>query len=201
MKLFFISILLFSYCLLTGQTDSTHIIKVHFLYGSRPLHKYKPAEKRLFGGLHGGHVSLEIDSIDYGFGRKGKFHWFARKSDCHSMFRQLPTFGKPIYPEGEKATTFIVPVTHEQYIKLKKSVTDYCCDTPYDYAFIGMRCASAAQDVFAQAGLVKHRSRFNNILTTFYPKMLRKRFFRMAEINNYKVIKQEGRKTRKWEKD
>jgi hypothetical protein len=201
MRLFTISILIFCKSFLGGQTSSDHLLKVHFLYGSKPLHKYRKTEKKLFGGLHGGHVSFEIDSVDYGFGPEGKFHLIAHKNNCHSLFRQKPTYGKPVYPDGEKVTTFIIPVTEEQYNKLKLLTAGYCCETPYDYAFIGMRCASSAQDVFAQAGLVKHRNRFSNIITTFYPKMLRKRFFRMAKQNHYTIIKKEGRKTRKWEKD
>jgi hypothetical protein len=64
-----------------------------------------------------------------------------------------------------------------------------------------MRCAASAQDILGQIGVVKYRKRFYNIVTTFYPKMLRKRFFKLAKKNNWKVTKQEGRPTRKWEKD
>jgi len=201
MRSILISILILCCSFAEGQSDSSHILKVHFLYGSTPRHKYRHTEKRLFGGLHGGHVSFEIDSIDYGFGPQGKFHWFSHKNNCHSLFRQKPTNGQPVYPEGEKVTTFIIPITAQQYRRLKESTLGYCCNTPYDYAFLGMRCASAAQDVFARAGLVKHRGRISNIITTFYPKKLRKRFFRMAKKNNYTIVKQEGRKTRRWEKD
>jgi hypothetical protein len=201
MKSAFISILIFCFSILKGQNDSSHILKVHFLYGSKPIHKFKPTEKKYFGGLHGGHVSFEIDSVDYGFGHQGKLHLFPHKNECHSIFRQKPTFGKPLYEEGNKTVTFIIPINDIQYNKLKELSMGYCCNTPYDYAFIGMRCASSAQDIFSQIGLLKHRNRFNNILTTFYPKKLRKRFFRMAKKYNYTIIKQEGRKTRKWERD
>jgi hypothetical protein len=196
-------ILIFSgwFSFLSGQTDTNHVIQVHFLYGSKPLRKFKGTEQKLFGGLHGGHVSFEVDSIDYGFGPEGRFHFFSHKNNCHSLFRVLKTHGLPVYPKGTKVVTFYIPISNEGYNKLISIVSDYCSSTPYDYAFIGMRCAAAAQDVLSQIGVVEPRSRFVNIFTTFYPKKLRKRMFKLAEKKHYKIEKQEGRKSRKWEKD
>jgi hypothetical protein len=176
-------------------------IQVHFLYGSKPLHKYRATEKKYFGGLHGGHVSIEVDSVDYGFGPEGKFHIFSHKNNCHSIFKIKQTKGLPVYPADAKVTTFFIPVTSEAYYKFLNIVNDYCNSTPYDYAFIGMRCAAAAQDVLGQMGVVKPRGKLKNIFTTFYPKMLRKRMFRLAREKNYRYVEQQGRKTRKWEKD
>lgn len=181
--------------------QNSHTIQIHFLYGSRPLYKYKATEKKYFGGIHGGHVSIEVDSIDYGFGPQGKFHVLSHHNNCHSIFRVKPTKGLPVYPPDAKVTTFFVPVSDSSYHIFLSIVSDYCNSTPYDYAFIGMRCAAAAQDVLGQMGVVKKRGRFKNVFTTFYPKMLRKRIFKLAKEKNYRVEKQEGRKTRKWERD
>ncbi len=61
-----------------AQSD-TLFIKVNFLYGSKPLKEFKNSETKHFGGIHGGHVSLELDNLDYSFGTSGTFHIFAHK--------------------------------------------------------------------------------------------------------------------------
>jgi hypothetical protein len=186
---------------LTGQTDSSLFLKVHFLYGSKPKWKHRDIEKKYFGGLHGGHVSLQLDDIDYGFEPSKGFHVFARRKNFKSDYvDKVPQTGYR-YGPGNKLTTFIVPLTEEQYKKIYDILPEYCARTPYDYAFFGMRCAASAQDILGQIGIVKYRKRFINIVTTFYPKMLRKRFFKLARKNNWTIYKQEGRPTRKWEKD
>jgi hypothetical protein len=199
-KKFFL-ILFFIPCLVYGQTDTSHTIKVHFLYGSKPLHKYKKTEAKFFGGLHGGHVSIEVDSIDYGFVPVTHFHVFSHRKNLCSGFIQKQTHGKFPYPQGSKFVSFVIPVSTDQYEKIKLILSNYCEQSPYDYAFLGMRCAAATQDVLGQTGIVERHKRFSNIFHTFYPKKLRKRIFKLAKKNHYKMIRQEGRLTRKWEKD
>ena len=200
---FLITIIFLSTSLLIhGQTDTSHFIKVHFLYGSKPLKKYKnKTEMKYFGGIHGGHVTIETDSIDYGFSPEGKVHVFSHNRNHHSQFTGKATHNQEPYPKGYKVTTFIIPVTQLQYNQIHKIQSDYCNKPPYDYAFFGMRCAASAQDVLGQIGIVKKRGRIRNIYSTFYPKKLRKRLFKLAEEKNYKIEKQEGRVTRKWERD
>ena len=101
---------------------------------------------------------------------------------------------------GYKFAVFFIPVTPEQYDKAKEILENYAAQTPYDYAFFGMRCASAANDVLGQLNILKKRSRFGYVATSFYPKKLRKKLFKLAAKHNYKVLKQAGRVTRKWEK-
>ncbi|MCW3072121.1 MAG: hypothetical protein JWO44_2011 [Bacteroidetes bacterium] len=184
-----------------AQADSTYFIKVHFLYGSRPLKKYRDTEAKYFGGIHGGHVSIEVDSADYGFVPEGKFHIFTHRGSCHSAFITKQTHNRDPYTDNQKVTTFIIPVTAEQHDQLLLLVSDYCSKVPYDYAFFGMRCAAASQDVLGKIGVVKPRGRLSNIYSTFYPKKLRRRMFRLAKEKHYKVISREGRTTRKWESD
>ncbi len=87
-------------------------------------------------------------------------------------------------------------------MKLRTNQSSYFDkNAPYDYAFLGMRCAASAQDVLGQIGVVKKRKRLKNIYTTFYPKKLRKRLLKQATEKNYKIISHQGRPTRKWEKD
>ena len=161
----------------------------------------RSTEYKYFGGIHGGHVTIEVDSADYGFNPGDPFHYIAHKNVRSSSFVSRKTNGRPPYPPGDKFATFIIPITQVQYVKINEIHSSYCAQTPYDYAFLGMRCASATQDILGQIGIVKYRRRFINVLTTFYPKKLRKRLFKLAAKKNYKVIKQAGRLTRKWERD
>lgn len=185
-----------------SQSDSIHAIKVHFLYGSKPLKKYKgKTEMEYFGGIHGGHVTIEIDSIDYGFSPSGRVHMIARRKK-HSQFTGKFTHNLPPYPKGYKLVSFEIPITAFQYDKLQAIQANYLANPPYDYAFFGMRCSAATEEILGQIGVLEKKKRRKQIIRhNFYPKKLRKRMFQLAKENNYRIIAQDGRPTRKWEKD
>src|ERR1051325_2475660 len=178
---------------LHAQGGGEHYLAVHFIYGAKPARGHKRDEMKFFGGLHGGHSTMELDSVDYGFIPSGRVHLFAHRKTFNSMFVAHKTHGRPVYPVGDKTVTIIIPVTEEQYQTILSTCKMYCDKAPYDYAFFGMRCAASAKDILQQAGIFKKHSRFFTVITTFYPKKLRKRLLRMAEKKNYKVIRQEGR--------
>ncbi len=200
---FIFLLLLYLPCLsIIGQTDSIHTIKVHFLYGSKPLKQYKnKTEMKYFGGIHGGHVTIEVDSVDYGFSPTGRVHILSHNRNCHSQFTGKHTHNQPPYPKGYKVVSFIIPISEVQYTHLNKTHNDYLSTPPYDYAFLGMRCAAATQDLLSQIGIVKKKRRVRNVYSTFYPKKLRRRMFKLAEKKKYTITKQDGRPTRKWESD
>ncbi|MBS1634529.1 MAG: hypothetical protein JST26_01315 [Bacteroidetes bacterium] len=160
----------------------------------------KKSEPKYFGGLHGGHVTIEVDSIDYGFEPANGFHVIAHRKNFKSDFvaRKAPV---PRYGEGSKMTTILIPLTAQQYALINEVHACYCANTPYDYAFFGMRCAASAEHILEIIGLSKPKGITSTILTTFYPKKLRKRLLKLASRNHYQVIRQEGRQTRVWEKD
>jgi len=184
-----------------SQTDTSHIIKIHFLYGSKPKKNYKGSEAKYFGGLHGGHVSIEVDSIDYGFVPNGRLHIFPHKRKRHSAFISSNTQGLPVYPDDYKVVIISIPVTQKQYIEIKKILSHYDKIAPYDYAFFGMRCAAATEDVLGQIGILKDKTKLKGVRTTFYPKKLRRRLIKLAEEKGWKLERTTGRKTRKWEKE
>lgn len=186
---------------LHSEADTLHYIKVHFLHGSKPGKGHKGAEMKYFGGLHGGHVTIEVDSTDYGFNPSGRFHIFPHKHKRHSAWVSSFTAGMPVYSEGNKVTTIIIPLHTKQYTGIRKVLTTYDEKTPYDYAFFGMRCAAAVEDVLGQIGVLRDKTKFRNVCSTFYPKKLRRRLLELAEEKKWKVERQEGRKTRKWEND
>jgi hypothetical protein len=201
MKKLFVILLFFCAFSILAQNDTSHIIQVHFLYGSKPTKKFKSIEKKYFGGLHGGHVSIQVDSTDYGFSPSGKLHIFNHKKKFHSVFQAKEISKQAPYPKDAKVVTILIPITQQQYNAIRTIQSSYCKNAPYDYAFLGMRCAASAQDVLGQIGVVKKRKRLKNIYTTFYPKKLRKRLLKQATEKNYKIISHQGRPTRKWEKD
>lgn len=194
-------LLILCFSVFSSQSDTLRFIKVHFLYGSKPKKQFKATENKYFGGLHGGHVSIQVGNIDYGFEPTDKVHILAHKRHHKADFVDNIVNGYMRYDTTSKVATFIIPISIEQYNQLNRIHQCYCKDTPYDYAFFGMRCASTTQDILGQIGVVKKKRRFNNIVTTFYPKKLRKRLFRLARKNNYTVIQRPGRISRKWEKD
>lgn len=201
MKAFLLICFVFSLSALYPQPDSARMIKVHFLYGSKPKRKFKDTEVKSFGGLHGGHVSIQAGDTDYGFGPTfTPVHLFP-KHHRQSVFEARELQGAARYSSGNKTVSFVIPVSQQQWLMLDSIHRSYCKNPPYDYAFFGMRCASATQDILAQTGILKRKSRLANILTTFYPKRLRKRLFKLAKRKGYLVIRNEGKTTRKWEKD
>jgi hypothetical protein len=53
----------------------------------------------------------------------------------------------------------------------------------------------------SKAEVCKHKSRFAIISKNFYPKRLRVKLLKRAQKENWQVLRQEGRNTRKWESD
>lgn len=177
-------------------------VKVHFVYGSKPKTAFKKMEAKQFGGIHGGHVYLELENkiISYGT-NNGKWHIFPHKSKSAGRYR----IDKDLKWHGDtgklKITTIIIPITEEQLLKFKETEKKYFEQTPYDYAFLGMRCAAGAYDMLSKAEVCKHKSRFGIISKNFYPKRLRVKLLKRARKENWQVLWQEGRNTRKWERD
>lgn len=185
--------------------DSIYI-KVHFLYGSKPKREFKEVESKWFGGKLGGHVGIEIDSNEIiDFVPSGDFHYFAKKNDCNSRFAQhsLESFYEIFggSTEDVKKMSVKIPISAQQKFKLDSIVNSYTNVTPYDYAFIGMRCGAATYDVLSQIGVVEQYSHRRTYMKIFYPKKLRKPLAEQARENNWTIAEQEGSTNRKWEKD
>lgn len=170
------------------------------------MKKYKDTEPKWFGGVLGGHVGIEGDSDKIvNFVPSGKFHWFGKKNDRHSAYaiHSPQNFYSILGGEPENAKTAIVyiPVTTPQRHQFDSITTAYLKQTPYDYALFGMRCGAAAYDILGQLNILPYYSYQKTCWKIFYPKKLRKRLFRIAERNGWRIIKQEGSNRRKWEKD
>jgi hypothetical protein len=200
---FFLLFCIFSF---TVFSQDTVYLKVHFLYGSKPFKKYKSTESRWFGGMLGGHVGIEGDSGKIvNFLPQGKFHWFARKSDRHSIYalHSENAFYSILGGNGDsvKKAVVYVPVTENQKERFDSITRVYLKQVPYDYAFWGMRCGAATYEILGQLGILPGYGIGKTYRRIFYPRRLRKRLFKKAIENNWKIITQEGTIKRKWEKD
>jgi len=189
-----LSFFVFSSCF---AGDSTYTIKINFLYGSKPAKGYHEQEARLFGGIKGGHVNIEAGGrvLDFTPGNNPLFPHNKRPSGGFSINQSVSWDG------DDKWKTVVVPVSEEQYIELQKVFDSVAAQTPYDYAIFGMRCAAASYDVLSKIGLFEEYTNSKNVATHFYPKLLRKKVLKWAGKNNYTVISNEGRPSRKWESD
>lgn len=190
----FIAVFLVNTCF---ASDTTYTIKLNFLYGSRPAKGYQRQESKLFGGIKGGHVNIEAGGrvLDFTPGNNPLFPHNKKPSGGFSINPSVKWDG------DEKWKTIIIPVSEDQYMALQKIFDSVAARTPYDYAIFGMRCAAASYDVLSMIGLFKPFSNDKNVITHFYPKLLRKKILKWADKNNYTVIANEGRPSRKWESD
>lgn len=195
-------------CILSinASAQDTNYLKVHFLYGSKPLKKYKDTEQKWFGGIMGGHVGIEGDSNKIlNFLPNGKFHWIAQKNDKHSTFAEhnSDNFYAILGSNGDSVKKAIVyiPITPQQKQQFDSIATEYLREPPYDYALLGMRCGAAAYEILGQLHIVQPYSEFATSKKIFYPQKLRKRLLIKAEENGWLIVKQEGSPRRKWEQD
>lgn len=173
-------------------------IRLHFLYGSVPAKGYEKTEPKLFGGLKGGHVSIEANDRVLDF-LPGNCPILPENGKPSGGFR----INKAVYwdTSSTKWVMVKIPLTRAQLESLETIYHSYTEETPYDYAVFGMRCAAASYDVLSEIGLFKKVPEKFNMVKNFYPKLFRKRILKWAEKNNYPVIYHPGRPTRKWESD
>ncbi|MGF2412666.1 hypothetical protein [Ferruginibacter sp.] len=198
--------LLFCFTFYQAFSQDSSFLKVHFLYGSRPLHKNKGTEQKWFGGVKGGHVGIEADSGRIvNFVPNGKFHWFAKKNSRHSRYaiHTQNSFYSILggHYDSAKRTVVIIPVTQQQKQHFDSITAAYLKQTPYDYALIGMRCGAAAYEILAQLKILQQYSYAKTYRKIFYPKKLRKRLLKKAAVNGWVILQQPGSSKRKWEKD
>ena len=203
-------ICLFSILIILFNTESysqdTTFLKVHFLYGSRPKDQYRDTEKSWFGGKLGGHVGIESDSAEIvNFVTNGSFHVFSSKNNRHSAYKIHNETGFYSILGGNadsaKKAIVYIPITDEQRQRFDSISKCYLSQTPYDYALFGMRCGAAAYDILGQLDIVPYYATSKTYKKIFYPKKLRKRLFKKAEENGWKIERFEGTERRKWERD
>ena len=191
--------------ILINAEDSTYL-KVHFLYGSKPKKEFRDSEQKWFGGILGGHVGIELEEGRIvNFLPSGKFHLIARKNQRHSRYsiHSSNAFYSMFGTRGDSVKRAIVyiPISQEQKKLFDSISTAYLKETPYDYAFIGMRCGSAAYEILAQLDILPSYGHKRTYRKIFYPKKLRKRLYKKAVENGWRITREDGTVRRKWEQD
>jgi hypothetical protein len=203
MKTIFIILLSFFFAPKAISSDSTYFIKVHFIFGSRPTNEFKEVEPKWFGGKYGGHVGIETDSNRVlNFLPRGDFHWFAKSEDRHSAFavHSIKGFWEMfgLREEDVKRASVIIPISIAQKRMLDSISASYLNTTPYDYAFMGMRCGSSTYEILAKLGLLKQLSYRGTYMKIIYPKKLRKRLYKQAQKKGWKIERYTGTERRVW---
>jgi len=183
--------------------DTLH---VRFLYGSKPKPEHKKVQKRWFGGTLGGHVGIQYDSKRYlSFFFEGRAHIFQHNKQKNGRYalQTDSTFNFIMDKDVDsvKSLSIYIPITRIQKEKFLSISDAYIKETPYDYAFFGVRCGSSTYDVLSQIGDLKHFSYFKMWSKIFYPKKLRWRLIRQAKKNKWLTIKKKGTHKRIWERD
>lgn len=188
-----------------AQHDTIYL-KVHILYGSKPLKKYKDTEAKWFGGILGGHIGIEGDSDKIvNFIPRGKFHRFAQNRNKHSAYtvHSVRAFYKYFRnsPDSVKKAIVYIPVTVQQQQQFDSIAAVYLRQAPYDYAFLGMRCSAAAHDILGQLAIMPDYGYPKTWRKVFYPRKFRKRLYRKAKAHHWKIERENGSVTRKWDHD
>ncbi len=177
-------------------------IVVHFIHGSYP-NKNCSDQRKMVGGLLGGHIEIEIDSFVYGFEFRDKnsIHIFSRKAEAsYNSKSTMKTIGDwSVETSLDKITSIHVPIDKTKKNELVKKLQLNNSSPPYDYSFFGMRCASATYEDLSNLGIFAKKSRLQYIVNAFYPRQLRKRMVQYAKHNYLKVNLKEGIDCRVWE--
>ncbi|MCE3283597.1 MAG: hypothetical protein K0Q66_2334 [Chitinophagaceae bacterium] len=201
----FLVIMLCLAALTADAQDSTYI-RVHFLYGSRPLKAFRETEPRWFGGILGGHAGIEsVDNQVLNFIPHGRFHVVANKRK-HGKYvvdsvRHFYSRLGGQHPDSAKKAIIVIPVTTQQKLRFDSIAAKYLDDAPYDYAFIGMRCGAATYEILAQLGIVERLSLLETVIAVPYPKKLRRQLLIEAAARGWTVVREEGTTRRRWEGD
>ena len=185
---------------LQNSVCSQDTLTVLFMYGSKPKREYKDSENKYFGGIHGGHVHIRYRDSVYDFGPYNGFHVFAHKKKLKGEFSSHPDAG--FNHNGSQTLLEIqVLISQSQTTILDSVLNQYVSHTPYDYAFIGYRCASNVADILGKIGVICEYGFRRTRRKYFYPKILRTELLLLAEEKNWYWKHSTGRMERKWEKD
>ena len=158
-----------------GDTRIVDSVRVLCLYGSIPAKGWWGREP-MYGPnsvlgrmvkLHGGHVTIEyahdkalsFQPVHYdGIGGAGHIMPRSGNKNYNACFRiysekrawnVLGNYYNNI--DSLRRAVFIIPITAAQQHKLDSLATAYTGKVPYDYAFFGMRCASASYQFLLEA--------------------------------------------------
>lgn len=174
---------------------------IHFRYGSRPNRKY-PHQKKMFGGILGGHVYFQVGDFFYGFEPRDEktFHYVPRSSfNAEYKKESLSVFTEKHI--DQKVLSIDLCLNAEQEARLLSILETYHKSTPYDYAVTGMRCGASSYHILSMIGVFRNRTATECLLAIPYPKFLRKKMIQLATTRNLPMALKQGTQERTWETD
>ncbi len=151
----------------------------------------------------GGHVLIEVDNKLIAFDlRVRKIHIFPRTKgeNFNAAFYLKDSHTWRAETVDDRITSIEFPINEIQYKELADIIDSVYLEPPYDYAFFGMRCTSAAAEILGKAGIIENLSRFQNIIIAFYPAQLRQTILKISERRKLHVSKKEGNSCRNFDK-
>ncbi|GGB23142.1 hypothetical protein [Puia dinghuensis] len=202
-------------------------IRVLCLYGSIPAKGFEGKEP-MYGGynfinritkLHGGHACVEYapdKALSFQPQRHSSIthagHLTNRSNpknfnSCFRIYTEyrawtvLGNYYNNI--DSLRRATFVIPVTAVQKQRLDSIARVYVHQTPYDYSFLGMRCASSSYEVLEAAGIVseyKHDFWYNVFTTRRLRYLLYKEYLRNKD-KGWRLYTCKGSLSRQWETD
>ena len=197
--------------LILKRSPGQDSVRIFFIYGSLPAKGFEKTERKWFGGIHGGHVAMEIAPNSLLSFRSTEYPCHLVPHRRHSALWEIKTvkgMWQTFPPHNYKAedlkrVVFTIPVTTAQKRMIDSLAKVYLLHSPYDYATLGMRCASATYDVLAKAGLFKEYGG-STWWKIIMPRDLRTVLFKKARSpdgKGWKVYQFDGSKRRVWERD
>lgn len=185
---------------LTFTAFSQDTMNVYFIYGSKPVSE---SESKWFGGKAGGHVGMGFskDSV-FHFNPNGKAGMFGKKDQPGTWLQSterdfLCTFGC----DSNQILIVQIPISADDRNAIRMKALQFLEQSPYPYAFFGMRCTSSCYHLLSQTHLFKTKSKSRMIRNYFIPRKLRKELLKKAKKYGWKTIMEKGRSSRKWDHD
>jgi hypothetical protein len=180
------------------KLDYNTKIIVHFIHGSVPQDDCSYQKKRL-GGYLGGHIEIEVNNFVYGFLYNTLPINYVPNSQYNSKFekRSLKVWNDLIF--NDKVTSIEILTTTKQKNELDILLNKHLNKVPYDYSFLGQRCASSTAEILSDVGIINKFSNQESIIAFYYPKLLRRTLTKYAEKNNHEIRTKKGIECQNWE--
>lgn len=199
LPLYFLTFCLLAYNQTSSDTNKVDTLIVHIIYGSKPKTKSEP---HWFGGKLGGHIGLQTSTNRImHFVPGGHVNGFNAFSDTGRFLNSSITNFYRTFPKTQfKIARVYIPVTVSQRDSVLEKCRKYFNKPPYPYALFGMRCASACYDLLSPDITPELKQR-KMTWKFIKPRDFRKYLFQLAETNNWKIERESGSLTRKWDHD
>lgn len=181
--------------------ETTDSIRVHFIHGSKRKKEF-PDEHVRIGGMWGGHVEVQIDSLVIGFQQiKSPVHVFPRRRNRHFnsevTIKQYKAWA--VESRDDKITSISIPVDCKQKAQLLETYRRQHQQPPHDYAVLGFRCTSFALKSLGACDIFEHAGKAECLITAPYPARFRNSLLKIAQRKGWKTSLREGTTRKTWE--